>query len=228
MAIWDSLQSSLYDLILTIIGVVIADLAVATFLARRGKPKIAIDTVREGDKLGFKVSVDRRTIKNARVRCNNMSYDWKVEPSGETGYKDLLVGDEPSSFFPFQVSADYGNTKVKFQVNQQTVGPYNAVLISVKEITTQKNILRNVIPISKEMASFFYFAPYADEPHFDVSIRIIGEGIEEVKDYSLHVGLNSLSIPIIKEGKPLMDYISYSFELKKKWILFQRKRRKLI
>jgi hypothetical protein len=51
---------------------------------------------------------------------------------------------------------------------------------------------------------------------FNASIRIIGEGVEEKRDYSLNVGLNSLIVPAIKEGKPLMDYVSLSFALKKK------------
>jgi hypothetical protein len=57
--------------------------------------------------------------------------------------------------------------------------------------------------------------PYASDL-FIASVRIIGEGVEERRDYSLNVGVDGHVVSAIREGRPLMDYVSYSFALKKR------------
>lgn len=202
---------------LTIVGVVIGEVALYAYMKARERPKIVIDVARKEEKLGFKVSVKRRMIKDARIRCNNISYPWE-ENNTNIGRKDLYVGDEPSLFFPFQAKVEYVDDVSNFErvVAEGSEESGKGILITVRDIATQKIIYRYLISIPTHTVTMQLYARYADKPRFSASIRIIGEGIEEEHDYALFVGLNNISIPVIKEGKPLMDYISYSFELKKR------------
>jgi len=214
MAFWEFIQSWIFPLIWTIIGVVIGELAVFSYLEARKRPKIVIGILKKENKLGFCVSVEKRTIKDARVRCNGINYPWENGTNIER--KDLYVGDNPSSFFPYQVSAEFIDdvskvTRWSIRENEKSGG----VSIAVKEIITQKIVFNSVCQIPKDATLMHVFADYAETPAFIASIRIIGEGIEETRDYPLRVGLKGLTIGAIKEGKPLMDYVTYGFELKK-------------
>jgi hypothetical protein len=62
-------------------------------------------------------------------------------------------------------------------------------------------------PVPKNVKTPFVFAPYAGNL-FSASVRIIGESLEEKRDYSLNVGLNSYIVSAIRESRPLMDYVS--------------------
>jgi hypothetical protein len=215
-AFWESFLSPIYQLISTIIGVVIAGVAVYYLLRAIGKPRLFIKTLVKGDNLGFSVSVERNVIKDARVRCNNINYFW--EDGTRLERKDLYVGDAPSSFFPYRVNVEYVNhiSENSGWTPEEEARFSGGVLVTVKEITTQKTVHVEGHPIPKNATTPVVFARSPREPMLNVSIRIIGEGVEEKIDYSLDVGLNSLIVPAIKEGKPLMDYVSFSFALKKK------------
>lgn len=65
---WEDFLSPIYTLFLTIIGVVIGEVALYTYLRARERPKDIIDTAHKEDKLGFSVSVRRKMIKDAGVR----------------------------------------------------------------------------------------------------------------------------------------------------------------
>jgi hypothetical protein len=214
-AFWESFLSPIYQLILTIIGVVIAGVAVYYLLRAIGKPRFSIKTLVKGDNLGFSVSVERNMIKDARVRCNNINYFW--EDGTRLERKDLYVGDVPSSFFPYRVNVEYvNNISENSRTHEEEARFRCGVLITIKEITTQKTVHVEGHPIPKNFTTPVLFGRSPKEPIFNASIRVIGEGVEEKRDYSLNVGLNSLIVPAIKEGKPLMAYVSFSFALKKK------------
>jgi hypothetical protein len=222
-------QSATYDLIITIIGVVIADLAVAIFWARKGKPKITITSATSGNNMGFDVSVKGHSVKSARPRCNNISYPWK-EDETESNSKDLIVGDDPSSFFPFQANIepvdDVSKCEKSVVKGKQESG--KGVLVTVKEIKTEKIVYSDAISIPTDAGGLYVFALASSPWFFDVSIRIIGEGIEEVRDYSLQIRFTNLAIPTIEEGKPLKDVMCRFVFAKKEKSIFGRVRRKLI
>lgn len=215
----NTILSIISGLILTIVGVVIGELAIYHLLRALEKPKLIISTARRENKLGFSVSVKKKMVKDARVRCNNINYFWEEKDGKEIERKDLFVGDSPSFFFPFQVDVEYvtdlfgyPNVMVLKCVKEYSGG----ILITVKELKSQKIVYQLVYAIPIRTRSMIGNFHYANKPVITASVRIIGEGIEQEKDYSLCVGLNRLVIPAIKEGKPIMDYVSYSFELKKK------------
>ena len=209
---WESFLPTIYSLVLIIIAVVI----VYYILRARGKPVVVTKTLVKGDNLGFGVSVERKMIKDARVRCNNISYAW--EDGAKLERKDLGVGDAPSSFFPYQVAVEYVDdiSKDPKWNYDKTEGmePCGGVLITVKEITTRETVHVCGYPIPKNVKTPFVFARNARDL-FSASVRIIGEGVDERRDYSLNVGLDSPIVSAIREGKSLMDYVSYSFALKK-------------
>ncbi|MGD0029391.1 MAG: hypothetical protein ABSC91_10685 [Candidatus Bathyarchaeia archaeon] len=162
------------------------------------------------------MSVERNMIRDARVRCNNINYFWEDRTRLER--KDLYVGDAPCSFFPYRVNVEYVShiSENSGWTHEEESRLSGGVLITVKEMTTQKTVHIEGHPIPKNFTTPVVFARSPSEPIFNASIRIIGEGVEEKRDYSLNVGLDSLIVPAIKEGKPLMDYVSISFALKKK------------
>jgi hypothetical protein len=215
------LLSPLYDLLITVVGVVIAELALYKYMRAMERPKIVIGTARQGNNLGFSVTVRRKMIKDARVRCNNMNYVWEDE--GKPERKDLFVGDTPSLFFPFQMSMKYvddiSNYPYWSSNGQKLVG--NGILTTVTETKTQETVYEMCTAIPEGVVTMIVLGQYMNEPSFNATVRIIGEGIEEVKEYFLHLGLNSLVIPAIREGKPIMDFVQCSFELKKKGSRFR-------
>lgn len=213
-ALEDFLAQSIGYIIAFVIGVASAVLA-GILIKKRERPKVIIDTAQKDDRLGFSVSVRRRMIKDARVRCNNIDCSW--EDTTKIERKDLYVGDVPSLFFPFQVNVEYTTDISKYPTwatdQEQSEG---GVLVTVKEITTQKIVYVEGYSIPKKVTAIFVLANYANRPLFNATVRIIGEGVEEERDYSLHVGLNNLIIPAIREGKPIMNYVQCGFMLKKK------------
>jgi hypothetical protein len=214
----DFLRDCIVAIVLTVVGVVIADM----ILTYHRKAKFVIETIHKGDKLGFSVSVKRRTIKDARVRCNNMDYPWENGTTSKR--KDLFVGDTPSFVFPFQAKVEYVDdisSKFKDWIKKDGEDP-NGILITIREISTQDVVGSYGIPLSfpKGSAQAFIYGHF-DRIHFlDASIRIIGEGIEEERDYLLRVGLDTIYIPAIRDGKPVPELISYRFELKKRFVFW--------
>jgi len=187
------------------------------------KPKLIFDVVNVENNVGISVSVQRKTIKDARVRCNNISYPWfSISKEGtkiETEKKDLYVGDIPSVFFPYQASVEYVRNINTPQYNryfltkQPLNEPCEGIVITVKEKITQKQVYNVAYSIPEHLKYMTVFAKYTIEPVIKASVRIIGEGMEEEKDYSLSIGLNNMNVPM-RDGKPAMDYISFGFELK--------------
>ena len=207
---------------MSIIAVVIGEMAVYELLKTRGKPKININALCKFGKLGFSVSVEKKMVKDARVRCNNISYDWETlkdkNSTSSVSRKDLHVGDTPSTFFPYQVTMEFMEDFSKYLkviVPEGETEFIGAISIKVAERTTLKTVYDFVLAIPTHTTWVAMLANYTREPAFVASIRLIGEGIEEVRDYACYLKLKRLNIPI-KEGKPVMDYISYSFELKKR------------
>ena len=214
-SVWDWLVQAIWYIISFISGVVSVLLreVLANYLK---KPRIVIETVHRGDKLGFSVSVKRKMVKDAHVKCNNIAYTW--ENGNTIEKKDLHVGDAPSLFFPYRISAECVEDVSHWErkEGQTTVTPVCGIAINVKEITTLDNAFSVIYSLPKGATAYFIDSKYAKYPQFTASIRIVGEGIEEEKDYPLHIGLSGLSVSAIREGKPLMDFVHFGFEIKKK------------
>jgi hypothetical protein len=213
------------ELIVTVVGLLIAEHLYSLIK----KPKIYITPITKGDRLGFSVSVEKKMVKDARVRCNNRTYMWENGEARER--KDLHIGDEPSSFYPYSVNSKY--LKDASDYTHLTVDGAKTVgylLTTIIELYV-KIVFQCAYPIIEATASpettaspFESLEVKASPPYYSpihASIRIIGEGIEEKRDYSLAIGLKNLKIPI-KEGKPSVEGVSYNFELVKKPHILKR------
>lgn len=209
-----------------IIGVVSVLLA-EVIMSRWRKPKITIETARSVDRLGFSISVTNKEVKHAKARCNNIGYPWENGKKVET--KTLIVGDNPSQFFPYQLIYEETDDISKFLKNETRYEEKTSgILMTVRETTTNNIVYRYVLPSLPPRLTatgLMRFLEYTSKPQFDASIRIIGEGIDEVRDYSLHIGLNDILMPLMKESESLMDFVRYDL---KREPLYRRLKKKLI
>jgi len=216
-AITTFLIENFTTIITSIIGVVIAELALYRYFKNREKPKITITTIQKDNKLGFNVSADRRMIKDARVRCNNVNYRWEnEEENSKLDRKDLFVGDAPSVFYPFCIEIKFVKDLKRYFRYAFEGAENEGIVVSLTDLKTENIVFQEAYAIPQGSKSMLVLGQYSKENSMDLSIRIIGEGIEEVKDYSLHVGLSNLIIPLIKDGEPEMEHVTCSFMLKKK------------
>lgn len=218
----------LFGILITVVGIVLGD----ALLNYWKKPKIVID-VSNGKEglLGFFVYIRKKSVKDATVRCNNVRCDWEKEDGTKCEKVDLRIGDPPVAFYPYVSSAQYvekledlyGSANILLSDGKQEYT--GAVLILVRELATEKIVYNIALAIQKNLTAFSYLGQWARTPFFKTSIRIVGEGIEEESDYILQVGLNNALVHPIKEGKPLMDYVIWAFEVKKSAKFFYRKKR---
>lgn len=216
------------------------------------KPKIIIETVskkiedtnnRRISDLGFVVSVKRKMVKDARVRCNGKEYSWVGEKDDTVERKDLYVGDIPSKFFPFEGTLEYlENVTVEYLKNTSKL-PSNyhwaffadkkhkpllglsnkGVLMTLRDKVTKETILSNgiVLPRFEELPKDFHAWDVQASLNvnrlktFDVSIRLIGEGIEEEKDYVMSLSFYALNMSVI-EDKLALNQIKVNLNLKSK------------
>ena len=228
---------------LDFIAVMAGSLAVYYLLRAKEKPKILItafsrttentENYRTRD-VGFAVSVERKMVKDARVRFNDKNYSWVEEDGKTVERKDLHIGDAPSKFFPFESTIKYVEDITKYPsaifhalptMNITIESTKNGILTTLNDSITKQNILSDGIIIPKfpqKLPNGLYLSSLrikgsANMRKFkdDVSIKLIGEGIEEKKDYVMCVWTFGSDIPIIAE-KPVMNQIKVSLILKAK------------
>lgn len=253
-----------YDIIITVIGVVIGDLAVSSYFEWRKKPKVIIGTCakkveitqnRRISDLGFTIGVKKRMVKDARIRCNNKKYSWVEEDGHLIERKDLDIGDVPSQFFPFEGILEYReDIPIEFFQNMSKLPPEhhwvyirdkkgepllglsnNGLALTLKDKVSEEVIFSNglLLPNFKKLPdnilkndSTRYLVSSEitgsiEVSKLDVSIRLIGEGIEEEKDYKLSVSFYNLGMSLDKESmiQEKLDLnqvnVSLNFKIKK-------------
>lgn len=228
----EDLLSQSWGIIVGIAIGVVSFVLAEVLMSSLKKPKLVIEVSNTAsNRLGFFVYVRKKSVKDATVRCNNIRCDWEKEDGTKCEKVDLRIGDPPVAFYPYVSSAQYvekleslyGFANILFQGKEEEQS--GAVLILVKEIATNKIVYNIAFAIPKNMPAISYLGMWTDKPSFKTSIRIVGERIEEESDYVLQVGLNNALIHPIKEGKPLMDYIIWGFEVKKSAKFFYRRKR---
>jgi len=259
MAFWND------PLILTLLGiagVLIGNFMISRYMEARKKPKFVIETLQREDKLGFSVSVKRGLVKDAKVQCNSIDCHWE-NGDNVTERKDLYAGDDPSSFFPFQVNLEYKKDLEKFfkeagalflekeneikflqklllqtenkrlekrlqklllqTENKKEEFILDGVNVIIKEIKTNRVSSYIIIfPKGVDMiGSFFLYPFYPKEPLEvplleEISIRIIGAGIDEITDFSNYcIELSNMNLAAIRAGSPPpKDIIPFVFHLK--------------
>jgi hypothetical protein len=164
------LQQGLFEFLITLEGVVIAELALYEILKASEETELVIKMHGKKGKLGFSVESKNKTIKDAYPICNDFRYQWEDDDGSSHKVTDLYVGAKPSCFYPFKV-----------EVNE-TVDSNNIFwLMQLTEIESKKRVYTT--RISREGMATSLQEMKRQPP--DILIRIVGEGNETKKDYEL-------------------------------------------
>jgi hypothetical protein len=230
LSIMDYIINNAFIIITTLIVGVLSAFIAGVLLTHWKKPKLLIeaDNRKEG-KLGFSVCVQNKEVKNATVSCNKIKYQWEKDEGIKTDKVDLRVNDDPISFYPFDVTAQFSEdlSNARFwDIGSNEIKKYlGAVSLVITEPTDRRIVYRSNYAIPYGAKSLVVFAPWNLDDVFTVRLRIVGEGLEEESDYVLRVGLRNLTIHPIVDGKPLMEYLLWAFEVKSASKIFNRKHR---
>ncbi len=161
----------LFEFLITVEAVVIAELALYAILRKFEETDLTIKMHSKKGKLGFTVESNNRTIKNAYPICNGIRYQWEDDDGLICSVKDLYVGAKPSYFYPFTWTVE---RKVEAEGHEIDV----IVLAEVKGTTS--------VWSKWDMAETLPNGTIIGLPP-DVSIRIVGEGNETKRDYKISV-----------------------------------------
>ncbi|MDG6902693.1 MAG: hypothetical protein JRM80_12150 [Nitrososphaerota archaeon] len=164
-----------------IIAIVIAELVIYRYAERRTKAKFVIFPSWGSGKIGFAVGVRNKTVKDARVRYWGSSWEpmevmWENRDGTQEERKTLYVGDEPARFYPF-----------KTKVTHERIEGHDRIDVSVQEIfSPYRSVYSKRMDVPLDSPNFaFEFKEQGERYPYRASIRIVGEGAEEVKDYDL-------------------------------------------
>ena len=203
-------------------------------LAYLKKPKLAfeVSNIKQG-KLGFSVYTRKKQVNKATVTCNKIPYLWEKEDGIPCKEVDLRIGDPAITFYPFDVKAEFIEdlSHSHGYMLDSPIEPLEdieysgGVQLVITQPETNKEIYRIVYAIPTKSKAIIPFALWDTNDAFTVRIRVVGEGLEEESDYILKVGLQNMIIHPIIEGKPLMEYVLWGFEVKRTSKFFYRKKR---
>ena len=90
----------IFDFLITVEAVVIAELALYEVLKSSEETKLTIKLHSKKEKLGFSVESENKTIKNAYPMFDDIRYQWEDDNGMPYEVKDLYVGAEPCYFYP--------------------------------------------------------------------------------------------------------------------------------
>ena len=142
---------------------------------------------------------------------------------------DLRIGDPCVFFYPFDIKAEFIEDLSQIRIftyASSHIERYSGGLsLLVTESATRRIIYNVAYAIPVHSKYLIVFSPWNIKDVFPVRIRIVGEGIEEESEYVLRIGLRNLVIHPIVDGKPLMEYLFWAFEVKNASKYFYRKQK---
>lgn len=220
---WTFLQQYAGELTVTIVGMVIVEVALHHYFGSREKPRIIIIPARSKDhRVGFGVKVEKKTVKHAMFICNNRKYDWEDENGNKTSEVMLVCGDSFKTVFPFQGKIEEIKDMSKFSgpvysATENESLSQKGYLFKIEEISTGTtfNSWGCIIPKQHNVPIVLN----SSSPQYvlipGVSLRVIGDGIEEVRNYRLLFnGGNVLAPEKTPEGKSLVDYLDAEYAIR--------------
>lgn len=95
------IQQGLFEFLITVEAVVIAELALYEILKATEATKLTVKLHGKKEKIGFSVESDNRTIKSAYPIFDEDRYLWEDDDGSLHQVKDLYVGAKPCYFYPF-------------------------------------------------------------------------------------------------------------------------------
>jgi hypothetical protein len=180
------LRQGLFEFLITVEGVVVAELLIYEMLKASEETELKIKIHSKKERLGFSVESVNKTIKDAYPICNDIRYQWEDEDGSLHNVTDLYVGAKPSYFYPFTVTTE------------QIDGMPGMVFSEAQGID-----YIGKIPHEDKADSHNGIIPGLP----DVSIRIVGEGIETKRDYEMIDSLLSGLGSVVSELDKSLDLV---------------------
>ncbi len=197
----------------------VASVVVGSFLydllqSRRRRPHLDFYTTQSKERLGFVIRSKNKTLKEARVRCNFIEYDWESRDGEKVRRKDILVGDDQSVIYPFLHSAVWIDSKDfshKLDGTPYTPVPTQrgyrgGVLVTLIEVTTGETFWQHLFMVPGEAVEYGLEPGNVLVAEFPISLQLIAEEIEEERDYSVRFGLDTVRVANLREEKPTIEY----------------------
>jgi hypothetical protein len=175
--------------------------------------------IRHSIALGFGVSIEQgKELEDAYVRLNGKVYPW-YENGKAKEKTQLLVGDEPSWFFPYYMSLDYIEDASKYpnvsSVIKREERSNHGLLFAVQDLDTITNTAGNTLfsqcfGMPKNTTAFNLGM---NRLISTVSIRLIGKGIERKMKFEGEIRLKRLAVGKIENGVPFLDSSDFLVEI---------------
>jgi hypothetical protein len=169
--------------------------------------------------LGFGVSIEQgKELDDAYVRLNGKVYPW-YENGKAKEKTQLLVGDEPSWFYPYYMSLDYVADVSKYpnvsSVIKREERSSHGLLFTVQDLDTVTNTAGTIVfsqcfGMPKNTSAFNLGM---NRLISTVSIRLIGKGVERKMKFEGEIRLKRLAVGKIENGVPFLDSSEFLVEI---------------
>ena len=168
------------------------------------------------EKIGFSVSVKDKNIRNAMIFCDNTVIAWLDDEGKESKTKNLGVGDNPSTFYPFRAVLSHisfleKEEKIHLDILQKMV-EYGQNFTEKFERTIFSSDY--LIPLGCFCAKVTPVALYSGSNIY-CNIRVVGEGIESELNRYLTVQIRPLLFRKSENQDLKNIYINYDLEIVK-------------
>ena len=199
----DVIFQYLPELIVVILGSVVAELALSYYFKNKEKVKLRITRMQFKGRLGYSIETLNKTIMNARVRINEIECPWMHYDENEgmflesTGDTTLYVGDRPSVILPYEAKA-----------LRRKLSGEDEVTFTIKEVVGQENtVYRNRFILKRDSKGELQIHTKEETSrHISSLVRVIGLGVEEVRDYSRRISLEPSLVIQVAEKNPSSEF----------------------
>jgi hypothetical protein len=164
--------------------------------------------------VGFGVSIEQgKELNDAYVRFNGKRYPW-YENGLPKDKIQLLVGDEPSWFFPYSITLDYVEDISKQQnvssIIKREARSNHGILFTVQELDTKNTVFSRCYSMPKNTPAFDLGM---NQLISKISIRLIGEGIERKMSSEGDMYLKRLTVGKLENGVPSLETSNFYVEI---------------
>jgi hypothetical protein len=158
----------------------IGGLLILELTERLREPTIIIRPVPNLPKVGFSVKVKGRTVNDAKVNCNDVSIDWEdLDGTPHQSIKLQVNASPPAYFFPFRIEVTESGSNQNeqyiiiylYQNRSKYDSPEKPHPLMLNEAQGQYTIPKGAFATIRGKSPL--------ETHFEASIRITGDEIEE-------------------------------------------------
>src|SRR6266566_1697859 len=173
---------------LAVASVVLGNFVYDTLRERRNRLRLDFQTKQEDERLGISVTCRHGYLTDARVRCNNVEYQWETA-EGAKAQKNILAGDDASVFYPFKHTVTWIDAKDFSDaltgtpytplVHREGAPVRGAVLLTLIDAPTGKKFWSHMFMVGGGAVSLFIEPGSVLPAEFPLFIKIIAKEIIE-------------------------------------------------